>query len=105
MKVAEVMQNNVKPTYIQVDVYSSWHKEPPAYRIYIDNELMTERTFLDQSYEFYREGIFVNLEPGTHSFIFEKLPTKSLEDKLSIKNFKVNEIPYTLIENQFTVTE
>ena len=97
------MQNNVEPTIIEFDVYSSWHKQPPAYRVYVDNELMTERTFLAQEYEFYREQVFVMLEPGTHSFEFEKLPTKSNEDKLSIKNFKINQKAYTLVENQFTL--
>lgn len=99
------MQNNVKPYIINLDVYSVWYKEPPAYRIYVDGELMTERTFLATEYEFYRERICVNLEPGVHSFVFERLPAKSPEDRLSIKNFLVNKTPTKLDNNQFTISE
>ena len=52
MKVAVVMQSNVKPYVINLDIYAVWYKSPPAYRIYIDDELMTERTFLGTEYEF-----------------------------------------------------
>lgn len=103
MKVAEVMQNNDNVTIIEFEVYAVWYKSAPAYRIYVDNELMTERTFLGKEYEFYRERVCVKLDPGKHTFIFEKLPTQSVEDRLSIKNFKVNKTPTTLVENQFTI--
>jgi hypothetical protein len=105
MKVAVVMQSNVKPYVINLDIYAVWYKSPPAYRIYIDDELMTERTFLGTEYEFYRERIAVNLEPGVHSFVFERLPTASVEDRLSFKNFLIDNQPAKLDNNQFTVTE
>ena len=105
MKVAVVMQSNVKPYVINLDIYAVWYKSPPAYRIYIDDELMTERTFLGTEYEFYRERIAVNLEPGVHSFVFERLPAVSVEDRLSFKNFLIDNQPAKLDNNQFTVTE
>ena len=98
------MQSNVKSCIINLDIYAVWYKSPPAYRIYINDELMTERTFLGTEYEFYRERIPVNLEPGNHIFVFERLPTASPEDRLSYKNFVIDKVPSTLyLNNQFTI--
>ena len=99
------MQNNVNTYIINLDIYAVWYKGPPAYRIYVDNELMVERTFLGTEYEFYRETIFVDIAPGVHSFVFERLPTASTEDRLSFKNFLINKTPAKLVNNQFTITE
>ena len=99
------MQSNDNVHIINLDVYAVWYKSPPAYRIYVDDELMAERTFLGTEYEFYRERIAVNLEPGVHSFVFERLPTASEEDRLSFKNFLIDKNPVKLDNNQFTITE
>ncbi len=77
-------------TEISVDVYGRWSTCPPAYRIYVDNELITERSFLAQESEIYREKILVNLKTGVHTFNFEILPDNAHDTALAIKNFKVN---------------
>jgi len=50
------------------DVKATWHDEPPpVYRIYVDNDLITERTFIWAGHETYiKENLVCNLKPGTH---------------------------------------
>ena len=50
---------------IDVDVWARYHREAPVYRVYVDNELLTERTFIwENTRHFVREHIEVFLEPG-----------------------------------------
>lgn len=54
--------------HLSVDVYCSYTEGSPVYRIYVDNEMLTERTFRWPSYQNYiREHMIVDLPNGTHS--------------------------------------
>lgn len=54
-------------TCIDVDVWCKWHDTPPVYRIYVDEELLTERDFVWETTRHYiREHIEVYLDPGWH---------------------------------------
>lgn len=53
---------------IKLDVWCDYVGDPPIYRVYVDDELLTERTFIWSSKDQYiREHIEVNLEPGKHT--------------------------------------
>lgn len=65
-------------TKLEVDVYGHWSDNPPVYRIYVDNELMTERTFGWPSYQNYiTEHIYCDLDTGVHTLSLENLGTNS----------------------------
>lgn len=88
---------------ISVDIFSAWREIPHAYRIYIDNDLLTERTYIwNNSEQFIKEHIIVNLEPGIH-----KLRLESVDPKF--KGFTVgymavdNKMPTRYSDNQFVV--
>lgn len=55
-------------TFIDVDVWCKWEHGPaPVYRVYVDNEMLTERTFTWEPKRHYvREHIEVYLDPGWH---------------------------------------
>jgi len=58
--------------HIKVDVNCHWSETPPAYRIYVDSDLLTERTFSWPGYQNYiRENLICNLNPGIHSVRIE----------------------------------
>jgi hypothetical protein len=50
------------------DVKATWHDEPPpVYRIYVDSDLITERTFIWAGHETYiKENLVCDLKPGPH---------------------------------------
>ena len=58
---------------VTVDVYGNWYGTPPRYRVYVDNDLLTERDFIWPGTDVYiREHILVNLAPGKHTLRIEK---------------------------------
>lgn len=73
---------------ITADVYAHWGEAHPCYRVYVDNDLLTERNFIWQGHEIYvRENIVVDLEPGCHELRIEQVGNHG---KLQVKNIVVD---------------
>jgi hypothetical protein len=73
---------------ITVDVYASGGDVQPRYRVYIDNDLLTERDFVWPAHEIYvEEHIQVRLMPGKHSVRIEQVGTNG---KIHAKNVVVD---------------
>lgn len=74
---------------LEVAVHAHWNDTPPVYRIFVDDNLLTERTFGYQSYQFYIvEHILCNLEDGSHN-----LKLVSLDDnnnRFELYDFKID---------------
>ena len=72
-----------------MDIYCNWEAEPQAYRVYVDDDLLTERTYLWRNTDQYvQENIVVAVEPGTHTFKLEAA-NKDFQG-FSYKNFAVD---------------
>jgi hypothetical protein len=84
---------------LTVDVYASWDITPPKYRIYVDNDLLTERDFVWGRDTYICERILVNLEPGTHVLKVEQTNTSGT---ICTKNIKLNGSPSS---EEFVTTE
>jgi hypothetical protein len=89
---------------ITVDVYAHWSEKPPVYRVFVDDELLTERTFLwGGSSIFIREHMEVNLKPDvTHTLKVEKI---SGNGNIQTKNITLNGQAVTDPSGNFVVTE
>jgi hypothetical protein len=75
---------------ITVDVKCSWSDRPPVYRLYVDNELMTERTFAWPGYQvFIKENLICDLEAGKH---FIKLENCSSTGFFELENLCIENI-------------
>lgn len=73
---------------ITVDVYASGGDVQPRYRVYVDNDLLTERDFIWPAHEIYiKENIEVNLTAGKHSVRVEQVGTNG---KIHTKNVTVD---------------
>lgn len=89
---------------LTLDVFCpTWTVTPFAYRIYVDSDLLTERTYIWRNTEQYvKEHIIVNLEQGTHEL--KVLPIGNFKFPVFIcKNFTVNKEPAELVNNQFVI--
>lgn len=76
---------------LEIDVYCHWNDNPPVYRIYVNDELMSERSFGWVSYHFYlTETIYCNLDTGVHSLKLENLDPMS---KFELDKFLCNTVP------------
>ena len=74
---------------VKVDVYCD-HVQAgePVYRVYVDNDLLTERTWIWPTYEvFIRENIEVEVEPGLHRVLVENVRNNA---NFTCKNLTVN---------------
>jgi hypothetical protein len=68
------MKKALRPVKLTVDVYAHWSIRPPIYRVYVDNNLLTERDFIwSGTANYIRENIVVNLELGSHTLRVEQV--------------------------------
>ena len=78
-------------TKLEVDVCSHWSDNPPIYRIYVDNEMLVERTFGWPSYQNYiTEHMYCDLETGVHTLCLENLDPDS---RFELEYFTVDKTP------------
>ena len=85
---------------ITADVYAHWGEVGPRYRVYVDNDLLTERDFIWPGHEiFIRENIVVTLKPGAHTLRIEQVNTGG---SIEIRNITVDGEPST---NEFVIGE
>jgi hypothetical protein len=78
-------------TKLEIDVYSHWSDNPPVYRIYVDDEMLIERTFGWPSYQNYiREHLYCELATGVHTLRLENLDTNS---RFELDHFTVDQNP------------
>jgi len=74
--------------HIKVDVTCHWSETPPVYRIYVNSDLITERTFSWPGYQnFIRENIVCHLEKGIHKLRIENCNGSG---NFELKNFEVD---------------
>jgi hypothetical protein len=67
-------------TCIDIDVWCKWVYTPPVYRVYVDDELLTERNFIWETTRHYiREHIEVFLDPGWHEVRIENCSNGAAE--------------------------
>jgi hypothetical protein len=89
----------MKECTITVDVHAHWSEKPPVYRVFVDDNLLTERDFIWSGGTFIRENIIVNLEAGSHTV---KIEQTGGNGTVTAKNIVVDGISSA---SDFTVTE
>jgi len=92
----------VQDLRIEVDVYCNWQTEPQAYRLYIDNDLYTERTYIWRNpHQWVREILIAELTPGSHSITLQ--PVNNQFNGFTLVNFAVDN-KFQMLENgKFTI--
>lgn len=78
-------------TKLEIDVHGHWSDNPPIYRIYVDNEMLVERTFGWPSYQNYiTEHMYCDLGTGVHTLCLENLDSNS---RFELEHFTVDKTP------------
>lgn len=69
----------MKPQSVQIqyDVFCDWHDSPPVYRLYVNNELFTERSFVWRD-QYLEEVIAIDAPPGDYQIRYELIGTGQL---------------------------
>jgi len=89
---------------VSFDIFCKWSGKAPTYRIYVDDELQTERDYKYNNNEVYlNERLPLYLTSGMHSIQFENLGNQSI---FSIENFTIDKGNATVIKDMtFEVTD
>ena len=79
--------------YVQVlcDVKCTWEGLPPVYRVYVNDELFTERTWTWDDNYYLEEMIQIEAEAGKYRIHYELVPPHLAE--LTVDNFRVEHGP------------
>jgi hypothetical protein len=73
---------------LEVDVHAHWSDNPPVYRLYVNDEMLTERTFGWAPHQFYiRENLSCNLNTGVHRLRLDQINNSGY---LELDNLRVN---------------
>lgn len=82
----------MKNVVIEFDIYCDWQESTPIYRIYVDDDLLTERTYIwNNEREFVRERVVVCVDTGSHRCRIEKVGTT--DATFSVKNINIDDEP------------
>ena len=60
-----------KSVVLSVDIHCDWKVNPPMYRLYVNDELFTERNYVWQASEFVTENLSLNAPPGEYELRIE----------------------------------
>lgn len=76
---------------LDVDIHCDAATSQPVYRVYVNQDLYTERTWIWPSYEiFIREHLVADLPPGLNQIRIEKV---SGDGNFRVERFTINGVP------------
>ena len=86
----------MKPQSVQVqyDVFCDWQDSPPVYRLYVNNELFTERSFVWRN-QYLEEVIAIDAAPGDYQIRYELIGA----GQLTATNPRVNHGTAQFVDN------
>lgn len=85
---------------VLVNLACSWTKAPPRYRVFVNGELFTERTWIWQDVSL-EELLQINARPGEYEIKYELV--KPHRAQLSVQNIRVEHGPATVKHNKLSV--
>lgn len=75
--------------HVRFDVHCHWSGDPPVYRIYVDDDMIVERTFGWAGYNHYiQENLICDLAPGVHRV---KIENCSNSGNFQLQKLRVND--------------
>ena len=77
---------NRQSVVVRADVSVVWQGEPPNYRVYVGNEMFTERTWIWQE-QYLEEMLVVNAPPGKYNLRWELVPPA--QGTIEVKNVRI----------------
>jgi len=81
---------NRQSVVVCADVSIDWQGDPPNYRIYVGDELFTERTWIWKE-QYLEERLVVNAPPGKYNLRWELVPPA--QGMIEVKNVRIEHGP------------
>ena len=93
---------NKKFVRVLADVHCDWEGLNPTYRVYVNDELFTERTWRWTT-EYLEEMLQIEAVPGNYNLRWELVPPHLAQ--LQVKNIRVNYGPGEVKNNMLRILE
>ena len=96
---------NRQSVVICVDVSVDWQGDPPNYRVYVGDEMFTERTWIWQE-QYLEEMLVVNAPPGKYNLRWELVPPA--QGKIEVTNIRIehgSDHAYIKKDSQLRITD
>lgn len=79
--------------YVRVlcDLYCNWVENPPRYRVFVNDELFTERTWIWTDDYYLEEALQIEAVPGSYQLMFQLIDDSGAEFR--VKNARIDEGP------------
>ena len=91
-----------KSVQVQCDVYCKWDGSDTRYRLYVNDELFTERSWIWNCKDYYLEEVIaIEAPPGLYKIRYELLEPSNR--KLKIRNMRVTSKNAAIHEDQITL--
>lgn len=82
------------------DVHCDWEDKPPEYRVFVDNELFTERTFIWQD-SYLEELLQIEAPEGKYNIRYELV--QPCQATLDVRNMRVELGPASITKNTLRI--
>ena len=96
---------NRQSVVVKADVSVDWQDDPPRYRIYVGNEMFTERTWIWRE-QYLEEMLVVNEPPGKYNLRWELVPPA--QGTIEVKNIRIehgSDHAYIKKDSQLRITD
>lgn len=87
---------------VLADVHCDWEGLDPIYRLYVNEELFAERTWIWGS-SYLEENLQIDAEPGEYTIRYELVPPHLAQ--LTVENIRVDFGPGTVENNVLRITD
>jgi hypothetical protein len=81
-----------------VDLHCNWKKTPPPYRLYVNDELFAERTYIWGGTQYLQEIISLSAPPGRYTIRVDNLGDPECHFKL--RNLLVETGPAAVLDSK-----
>ena len=91
--------------FVQVisDVHCEWEGLPPIYRVFVDDELFAERTWIWSDARYLEEMLQLDAKPGNYCVRYELVPPNLAQ--LRVENMRVVHGPATISGNSIRIAD
>ena len=77
---------NRQSVVVRADVNINWNRDPPNYRIYVGDEMFTERTWVWRD-RYLEEILVINAPPGQYNLRWELVPPS--QGTIEVTNIRI----------------
>jgi hypothetical protein len=96
---------NRQSVVVRADVSVEWQGDPPNYRVYVGDEMFTERTWIWQE-QYLEEMLVVNAPPGKYNLRWELVPPA--QGTIEVTNIRIehgSDHAYIKKDSQLRITD